>query len=1156
MLPEASRFDDVRLLRKSAACRIFSKVVFLVLALLIIPCFMNTGEAQAASISGTVTNDTEYPGWVYLNLNYDGGGNSGFGTAVYVSASGSAAYTIRGVSEAGAYVVNAFLDRYGRSIQLANSPVGAYGAFGFSGSNILGADLTVSNPAPVALTDNVPLPDIATTSTAALISFDSKKIKKSGLFVPETMRVYWGYTGDCYANTENIPLNGRGRFLILKGLTSGGTLCGKLVPVVNGSVDTSHQSADFSVVLTTPSVGSSLTGTINSTGITKGSAPLFIAAQGSNGAYITYVDNPADNQSYSISGVSAGAYQVNAFLDMDNNKYMAVPDIATGGDNQIPTIVVDGTNPLTVPDIFLSDGPVTARTGTAHYLSDGGEFYSLNFPIRPKTKQPVAATLIAGPQLTVPIDLAYMVNYGDIEGWPQVSARPSVGDTYTVQVIYSDNSSENLSLPVTAVLDYFAGLKYPVGDTAPDSLIPLFSWANSSAGMIGYFDFRISVWDAAGASVWEKNDLMPANQLSVLYNDDSKASSDSLTPGAPYDWGIQLRDAFGNKAEYRSSFTPRGSGPSVTGFTPTYGRSGDSVIITGTGFDVSTPENNIVRVGGAEATEFTVDSATQITATVPTSPKGPVTVSVGDVTATTSASYVPNVNFPGKVKSSSNSNINGVTVETVGLTPFNSEFGTTSAGSGDFTVTVPAGVPFSIRFSKSGYLDSYSARFMRKTDNISSNYTLYTAADLAGISGITPSSGKGLIRAKVTEYDNSSNVLTGAVVTAVSKNHGANYYTVAYTDPSDAAKIVYGNGTATHTDGVFYVLNVDEGDYVLVTAAYAGWGFEPRTYITHANSVSQARLKGAPAPVVTATPVSGTYASGLTVTLTAGDDAACSEAYGGCRIFYTNEGSDPRFFGSEYTTAIPISGATTLRFYAFNNDVDGNVGSADYVIGTPVNGVCGPASWQTFTTAPTTNLCSAGTASGVSGTGPWTWSCAGLYGGTNSNCSANVKLQYPLTVNTAGTGSGTVTGAGIYDSGATATVTATAATGSKFSGWSGACAGTTSPTTVLMDGAKTCTATFTKYYTITAKAKGTGAGSVVSAPAGINYKYPKKKTDSELYAPGKTVKISAKASAGSKASWNNTCKKAGGKETGNKTKTAVCTIKVSKTAVVTATFTK
>ena len=53
-----------------------------------------------------------------------------------------------------------------------------------------------------------------------------------------------------------------------------------------------------------------------------------------------------------------------------------------------------------------------------------------------------------------------------------------------------------------------------------------------------------------------------------------------------------------------------------------------------------------------------------------------------------------------------------------------------------------------------------------------------------------------------------------------------------------------------------------------------------------------------------------------------------------------------------------------------------------------VNGACGTANGQTLGAAPVTGLCAAGTATGVSGTGPWTWVCDGLNGGTTATCEA------------------------------------------------------------------------------------------------------------------------------------------------------------------------
>jgi hypothetical protein len=59
----------------------------------------------------------------------------------------------------------------------------------------------------------------------------------------------------------------------------------------------------------------------------------------------------------------------------------------------------------------------------------------------------------------------------------------------------------------------------------------------------------------------------------------------------------------------------------------------------------------------------------------------------------------------------------------------------------------------------------------------------------------------------------------------------------------------------------------------------------------------------------------------------------------------------------------------------------------------PVNGACGSANGGTFTSAPTTNLCSKGTATSVpSGSGPWSWTCAGLNGGSTSpTCTASAS---------------------------------------------------------------------------------------------------------------------------------------------------------------------
>ena len=55
---------------------------------------------------------------------------------------------------------------------------------------------------------------------------------------------------------------------------------------------------------------------------------------------------------------------------------------------------------------------------------------------------------------------------------------------------------------------------------------------------------------------------------------------------------------------------------------------------------------------------------------------------------------------------------------------------------------------------------------------------------------------------------------------------------------------------------------------------------------------------------------------------------------------------------------------------------------------SPVNGACGSANSVAVSSAPTSSLCTSGTASAVSGSGPWAWTCKGSGGGGTAACSA------------------------------------------------------------------------------------------------------------------------------------------------------------------------
>jgi hypothetical protein len=79
-----------------------------------------------------------------------------------------------------------------------------------------------------------------------------------------------------------------------------------------------------------------------------------------------------------------------------------------------------------------------------------------------------------------------------------------------------------------------------------------------------------------------------------------------------------------------------GGAPTVTSVSPNMGlpAGGTTVVITGTNFSVA---NTSVTVGGIAVTSFTVDSSTQITATVPPDVIGPENVVVSTLTGTSGA---------------------------------------------------------------------------------------------------------------------------------------------------------------------------------------------------------------------------------------------------------------------------------------------------------------------------------------------------------------------------------------------------------------------------------------------------------------------------------------------------------------------------------------
>src|SRR5262245_1785599 len=239
------------------------------------------------------------------------------------------------------------------------------------------------------------------------------------------------------------------------------------------------------------------------------------------------------------------------------------------------------------------------------------------------------------------------------------------------------------------------------------------------------------------------------------------------------------------------------------------------------------------------------------------------------------------------------------------------------------------------------------------------------------------------------------------------------------------------------------------------------------------------------------------------------------------------------------TLIVTKSGAGTGTVTSSSTGINcGTACAGSYATGTQVTLTATPAAGSTFT---------GWSGGGCTGTG----TCVVTMTADTTVTAGFVVQSFPLTVNTAGTGTGTVTSAptGIncgstcstsFSSNVGVTLSATAPTGSIFTGWSGACAGTGS-CVVTMSAGKTVTANFTvPTFVLTVNKVGGGGGTVTSTPAGINCGG----TCSFSFNNNTMITLTATPAAGSAfTSWTGACNGSDG-----------CTVTMSAARTVTATF--
>jgi len=805
------------------------------LNLVVLLSLVVSSASWAATISGTLTNNSGKTGRAYIMLkDYQYGNSTGLGTSIAISAaSGTTSFTLSGIP-AGQYQLSGYLDSrasdpLARGHVYSGDPLfGNSSPIDTNSGNVSGLNYNMATP---------PLPSVATpsyvnvapTDRGLFVIFDTPK-NGNDIEIAESYNIYWSTSPNPSAtqtagggSITGIPSIDDGHQGII-GLTNGTGYYVAVEAVLSGAK--SGLATTGPITAGNPAGGYTLSGTVNFSGITP-TQPLIVIAYSDGGMYLTRITSPTTSQAYTIQGVQAGSYTIGAFLDQNNNRRIDEGDLKTGFDDNMPTTVASD---MSLPAMTLVNQAVSSRLTTTHSNMGQQDAYFLNFHVADGAKRPTHINITGGQNMGLTsmgvnqwgeFDLSYPV------------PKPSVGDSYTATVYFTDGTNAALSgLTVNGRVDVLPVVTYPMGQTGPDGVSPRFAWYLTGLPA-GDYSQNLRLYNQNGND-WRKS--VPITQNSYQYD------GPTLNTGTSYNGDIEISDHFGNISQSYFQFQPTGNSLSVTGVSPSALACGSSSTITinGNGFNTAFPSNNFVYFNNNSA-PATVNSAssTQLMVTLPSCssniiPSGPVKVTTNisgnNISAAQQGDFTPQVFHDHYVRGSSNSVLPGavsVSVEGTSITT------SSNPANGHYHLSgIPSGIPFQLQFVLSGYRPSYSGRMML-LDNYSdgTDIGLFTADEVAAF-GVT--SGKGGISGKV--LNNIGAPMTGVTVSAYSTLHNSSsYYTVAYT-----------SGSTTQSDGKYFVPNVEEGDTVVVSGSYTDYMFNKRTFVTHADAVSQGHLTGTP----------------------------------------------------------------------------------------------------------------------------------------------------------------------------------------------------------------------------------------------------------------------------------------------------------------------
>lgn len=522
------------------------------------------------TVSGAVGNTEGIGGRIYMTLSNTGCPQATPGTSI----PGPERFSIRGV-QPGVYTLQAWVDELGYGAPNAENPAITVPNLVVGSANLANISISFIQPPPVTLTSPPAILFAGGFGGGAILGY--APILVNGVEQATSYTVQWSAGASFSSILGSRSLNATGaagvRVWLLNGLPSHSIYYFRAQGVTMNS--SSPWSNVFGpVTIGAPTAGNAVSGAVSFTGYVKGALYVGFRDVNTGMAYADLIIHPASPQAYSVMVPTGANYAMFALIDQNANSMADNTDINGLNDESIVAVAGITTANMTLPasnfaTVTTQHFRQSSQTGTS-------DSYGLAFSIPTGNMMPQSVSLLSGPNVLFPIDIAECARCGgEVYNFSLdiASAVPNEGDAYGFGI---QDPSGNLtpgwgtgpyvsaSATVTGVVNAFPTSLSPTTGSGAGTT-PAFNWADPPNA--GDYTYQFTLWDADGNVIWRipgvnsQSGGLSSAITSIAWAVDPTGAANppsvsGLTPGETYQWSIQVEDNYGNTAAMPMSYTP------------------------------------------------------------------------------------------------------------------------------------------------------------------------------------------------------------------------------------------------------------------------------------------------------------------------------------------------------------------------------------------------------------------------------------------------------------------------------------------------------------------------------------------------------------------------------------------------------------------------